>query len=286
LVEAGWESSAAPGREARLADAQRQRAEHRFAEVRKLAGSLLFELHDAIAPLAGAMPARALVVQRALEYLDSLSSETAGDRSLQRELAEAYKRVGDVQGGVFMANLGDTAGALASYQKAIALYEAARGPEDGDQQPLAEAHRALAVAQAGAGDTAAALRNAEQAVALSRAMIANGPSGRAQRKELALDLQAVGFAAFHGGDLPAAETALREGIGLLEALQTLEPQDHGITSPLAGGLWQLAGMLWTRGDSKGAAEEYERAQALQEALIRAAPENAHYKRQLAYTLTS
>jgi hypothetical protein len=43
---------------------------------------------------------------------------------LQHELAAAYLKVGDVQGRPYKPNLGDTAGALASYGKAVAIYEA------------------------------------------------------------------------------------------------------------------------------------------------------------------
>jgi len=102
----------------REAESQRERAERRFADVRQLANSFLFEFHEAIADLPGSTPARKLVVTKALEYLDGLAAEAAGDPALQRELAVAYDKVGDVQGNPSTANLGDPAGALESYRKA------------------------------------------------------------------------------------------------------------------------------------------------------------------------
>ena len=95
----------ATARQARIAEAQRreaesqrQRAERRFADVRQLANSFLFEFHDAIVNLPGSTPARNLVVTKALEYLDGLAAEASGDAALQKELAAAYDKVGDVQG--------------------------------------------------------------------------------------------------------------------------------------------------------------------------------------------
>ena len=95
----------------------------RFEDGRKMAKSL-FEHDKAIANLPGSTPARELLVRRALEYLDGLSHEASDDRSLRRELAEAYQKVGDVQSNPFRANLGDSAGALASYGKALAILAA------------------------------------------------------------------------------------------------------------------------------------------------------------------
>ncbi len=100
-----------------------QRAQRRFEDVRRLAGSFLFELHDAIRDLPGATPARKLVVAKALEYLDILAREAGGDLGLLRELATAYQRVGDVQGYTANANLGDTAGAAVSFEKSRVLAE-------------------------------------------------------------------------------------------------------------------------------------------------------------------
>src|SRR5262249_5915249 len=87
--------------QARIAAANEKRAEMRFSDVRKLANSLLFKIHDSIQDLPGSIPARKLLIEKALQYLDSLSRESAGDPSLQRELASAYVRIGDVQGYPF-----------------------------------------------------------------------------------------------------------------------------------------------------------------------------------------
>lgn len=110
-------------REARIAAANERRAEERFNDVRKLANSLMFEIHDAIRDLPGSTDARRLLVTRALEYLDNLGNQSKGDVSLQKEIAAAYDRVGDVLGYPYAANLGDSAGALNSYHKALAIRE-------------------------------------------------------------------------------------------------------------------------------------------------------------------
>ena len=80
-------------------------------------------MHDAVKDLAGSTPARQLMVRTGIEYLDKLAAD-AGDRAdLRRELAAGYVRVGDVQGRPLNPNLGDSPGALASYQKSVDLYE-------------------------------------------------------------------------------------------------------------------------------------------------------------------
>ena len=74
--------------EARQARATR-RGSRRFNDVRKLANDYLFEFHDAIRDLAGATPARLLVIRRGLEYLDRLSADAGDDPALMKELAAA-----------------------------------------------------------------------------------------------------------------------------------------------------------------------------------------------------
>jgi eukaryotic-like serine/threonine-protein kinase len=111
---------------------QKRIAERRFEQVRSLAHAVVFDLHDAIAKLPGSTSARSLLVRHALGYLDALAAESARNTPLQMELAGAYERVGDVQGMPYRANLGDSAGALASYRKALDIAEEvrARQPEN------------------------------------------------------------------------------------------------------------------------------------------------------------
>lgn len=113
----------ATAREARIAEAQRQRAERRFSEIRSLANSLIFDIHDSISTLPRTAPSRKLLVGTALRYLDSLSKESSGDESLQLEMAAAYMRLGDTEGN-FEASQDNYAEALTSYRRGTALLEA------------------------------------------------------------------------------------------------------------------------------------------------------------------
>src|SRR5437762_3635155 len=91
--------------EARVAQRERMRAEKRYGDVRRLANSLLFDVHDAIADLPGATKARALVINRATEYLDRISADAPADLNLRLEEATAYIRLGDVRGNAAVSNL-------------------------------------------------------------------------------------------------------------------------------------------------------------------------------------
>ena len=104
-------------------ESQRRKAERRFEDVRKLARTVMFDLHDSIARLPGSTKAREALVKTGLEYADALAREASSDPDLQREVAAAYSRLGDVQGGS-NSNLGDKNGAKASVQKAVAIREA------------------------------------------------------------------------------------------------------------------------------------------------------------------
>ena len=98
-------------------------AQRRFAQVRELANTFLFQFYDQVTPLAGSTAVRASIVETARKYLDGLSKEAGGDRDLILELAQAYERLGDVQGRSG-ANLGQLDDARRSYQHALDLYAA------------------------------------------------------------------------------------------------------------------------------------------------------------------
>ncbi len=102
---------------------ERDRAEKRFQQVRKLSNSLLFEISPKIENLAGSTEAREVLIKRALEYLDSLASESQNDPGLQKELASAYEKIGDLQGNPSNPNLVDFDDAIKSYEKAIKIRE-------------------------------------------------------------------------------------------------------------------------------------------------------------------
>jgi tetratricopeptide (TPR) repeat protein/predicted Ser/Thr protein kinase len=100
---------------------QARSAERRFQQVRRLAGSVMYELHDAISPLPGSTSARELLVKRALEYLESLSREVGDRPDLQREVALGYARIAEVQGDRGESNLGQLPTAIVNFEKAEAM---------------------------------------------------------------------------------------------------------------------------------------------------------------------
>ncbi|MFK7844458.1 MAG: protein kinase [Rhodothermales bacterium] len=154
--------------QARQALLAREKAEQRMQDVRAMANTLLFDFHDAIRDLPGATPARRLLVKNAQQYLDILAEELPDDPLLQTELAEAYHRVGEIQGDPHYPNLGDLGGAAAFYKKALHLRTSLWEKDPGD--PLAR--HALAIAKSRQAVVSSWGGANEEAISLSKEAIA------------------------------------------------------------------------------------------------------------------
>ncbi len=215
-------------REARIARAERARAERRFNDVRALADSLIFEVHDSIQNLPGATPVRKLIVDRALQYLDSLATESRGDVALQRDLAAAYQRVGLVQGNLFAGNLGDYGSAVKSTRKASDIWDAvarSKGATIDDQINTASAHRVLGNTLEGAGE-GGAKDQALQALAISEHLHQIAPTNAGVLRELSRDYEALADHESWSGDFAASLSYLRKEYQLQKEILQATPNDH------------------------------------------------------------
>jgi serine/threonine protein kinase len=256
---------------------ERARAERRFNDVRRLANSFMFELHDAIENLPGSTPARELLVTRALEYLDSLAQEAGDDISLQRELATAYQKVGDVQGNPFSGNIGDTAGALASYRKSTAIREAVIA----SSQSTAEDRRALAAVYAlagdvlwGKGETEGALENYRKAQSIGEALLADNPDDTQTARTLWAGYRRLGYAQAQAGDLAAGVESFSKGRAIIERLVAADPTNAKARRDMASNYTAIGEALVETGDVLGGLENFQKALSIDQELLSNAPLDA------------
>ncbi|MEY2579918.1 MAG: eukaryotic-like serine/threonine-protein kinase [Verrucomicrobiota bacterium] len=173
--------------EAHRANEQRLLAERRFEQVRRLADSLMFEIHDSVKDLAGSTPTRRLIISRALEYLDSLAHDAGGNIALQRELATAYEKIGDIQGNPYSANIGDTDGALTSYRKALQIRESFKpvAATTDAQMELGRSHRSLGDIMEQKGDIEQMVREYRRSLLIFSQLAETEPKNPAVQDELA-----------------------------------------------------------------------------------------------------
>jgi serine/threonine protein kinase/tetratricopeptide (TPR) repeat protein len=274
--------------QARVARAERARAERRFNDVRKLANSFVFELHDAIEKLPGSTPARELIVQRALGYLDSLAHESGNDPSLQLELANAYAKVGNIQWARYYANLGDMDGAFQSQRKALAIREAVVAADPANTQArasLAFSYVLMGDLYAGKGDLASALDNYRKSLNIREEIVKADPLNGAVRASLATSFQRIGDTLGNPGfpnlgDKQGALDNYRRMQAINESLVVTQNGDADARHRLAIGYEKLARIIAADGDLAGALELYRKELAGFKELADAYPTNTQYRRDL------
>lgn len=267
--------------QARIADQQRTQAEGRLAEVRQLAGSLVFEVHDAIADLTGATVARALVVQRALEYLDRLAEDVYADRALRLELAAAYRKVGDVQGNPTNANHGRMQDALVSYQKGLIQAQLVLQDDPADaaaRSAVAHLRAAMGDVQAAMHELDAAVESKRQAVRSYRRLMDEHPDDTERQVDYAVALiklgDVLGNPNFSNQERPAK--ALQEYRSAEKILGNLYRADSSATNVM-----RLYGLIYERlgtihdmeGRQTAALEAYRRSSDLRKRYAEAHPAN-------------
>ncbi len=276
-------TTAEAAREAYIARQERAKAERRFQQVRGVANSFLFDVHDAMAPLAGTTLARQLVVQKAVEYLDNLSKEASGDASLERELATAYQRVGDLQGNPNSANLGDTEAALKSYKKALAIRTSLMGSNSSDastRQDVAASYEAIGDLLVTSGNLDSALEHYEKARAIHEQLQREEPENRQYRSLLVKSYHnVVGLLTETGNTAKSIELS-RTALHMSEQMEKEDPQNSDVRRNLSASCTRMGAVLNRMGDSTAALQHYERALSIHARLSRENPQNAQALREL------
>jgi eukaryotic-like serine/threonine-protein kinase len=197
-------------REALNAERQRALAQKRFDDVRQFSNSLIFDIHDAIQQLPGATPARQLLLDRAVQYLDGVAADAAGSPDLQRELAWAFQRLAVVQGNPAEANLGDEQASLRSDGKALELFTAVARSNPAnviDQLNVAMMHRIIAFSTL---MEPSGRQHLQAAMAITGALMAANAANPKVRSERSVEFQDLGILQDSLGDVASAADSLKE----------------------------------------------------------------------------
>lgn len=247
--------------QANIARNERAKAENRFNDVRNLANSFLFEITPDIERLPGSTPAKAKLVTRALEYLNKLSADTDNDPQLLIEIANAYDKVGDVQGNPNGSNIGDINGAKESYQKALNIrleLSKSLSNDTAIETGIADDYQMLGTLESFGGDYSNAAPLLERSLELRKTILSDDPSNFALRRKLAQTLKSRGLIPFFEGNNKAAIDHYKQSQDIYLDLLHERPLDDDIASEYWY-LWVSIGEAkgWDN-DFKGASQDLQK----------------------------
>ena len=271
------------GWQARVARRERDKAERRFNQVRKLANSVLFEYHDGIKELPGSTPIRQKMVRDALDYLDNLSAESSGDPTLQAELATAYEKVGDVQGNPYGANLGNLDGALESYRKAVTIREVLRAANRADAKlklNLGNSYKKTADILWAKGQNHEALSNYRKALTTFEELVQADPKSPEYLMTINLTLNGIAHVQTQSGDFKGALDTYRKCLASAEALQAADATGKNNLRNVAVANLKVGDALMDVQDYAGALPQYEKSLDGFSRLAASAQNNAAAAREL------
>ncbi|MEO6803410.1 MAG: serine/threonine-protein kinase [Granulicella sp.] len=257
--------------QARVSNLERRRAEARSADLRELSNSLLSELDEALKDIPGTTGAQTLLVTRVLDHLDRMAHDANGDRETTLDLIHAYTNLGNVQSNTYYQNLGDAPGALASFDKALALASglAASHPQDREVlRSYAAALQARGETLSNAGDAQASAESLKAAVRVYDQVVQLPGVTTALIFEAAIAYEVLGNESGEDaglGDPAAAAIAYRRAIDMDNLALHMDPN----FMPVRRGLPIMhmhIGNLVLETDPAKARSEFQTAQQLFDAL--------------------
>jgi len=264
-------------------------AERRLLQVRQLAGKLVFEHHDRIGPLAGALEARAALLADGAGVMDALLAEGPADAALAREAAETYFRIAVLQGEALSPNQGRLADAERNLDKALALqplYLATTTPDEPLRLPRAAD---MWLAKASQLQARARLTEAEAALQRAQGLVARALQARPGDAE-AISRQASVHGRLaevlgdsHGtanlGRLADARPHAEQAVALLQAQRGREPANPRWPHELAWAVNKQYRIALLQGRGNDALTAARLTVELADAAAAAQPERVHLRYQ-------
>jgi len=258
VVGTSWQAVRAEKMRAE-AETERARAERRLENLRNISNSLVSEIERAIRDLPGSLPARKLLLDRAVQQLDALATDADGNTDLQLELVWAYQNLGMLPD----KKLSESQKIL---EKAVALTEKILAAQPADpkvRERLAMLYLDMIYNSRLRGDVNYTLEYNKRAVAIMDEILRE-TSGAPEFQDgfwtvyyhYALTMQQLGRAPetieTARKILPAAESAYRDGAQETDKYDYLKPH---LTHAAIG-----YGLNYS-GDYKAAIQEFEKALA-------------------------
>lgn len=269
--------------QARIARHNYEMAQRRFQDVRRLANTFIFDIDDAVARLPGSTAVRGAIVRNSLQYLDSLAQEAESDPSLQEELANAYEKVGDVQGRPGALNLGGTAAALQSYRKSEGIRRELlsatqnEGERDRREEALANTLMRISSILRATGDSRQALEADRTALEMRRRLLERKPDDQRRLRNVASSLTATSASMSVLGAFQGVLELRREGLAIYKQLAKRNPTNEDDQQGLALAHTRMASIQMHEKDLKGAVEHYREALRIQGQLSRAHPVHTQFQ---------
>jgi eukaryotic-like serine/threonine-protein kinase len=274
---------------------QSRRTQRHFEEVRTLSHALLFDTYDAIAELPGATAARKSVVALANEYLDRLAADPNADTALRKDLAVSYRRLGEIRGWPYLANLGDTRGALENFRRSAALLESCLRERPGDasaQFELAKTENGIGVILVREGNPYEAETWQTRAVARVKTLTERQPRDTTYRQELANSELYLGQALYIRGTRERQKAPIAEAMRHYTEAMRLRTELRAETPTDAEAIYQVGRAAiysgyahWALAELHDAGDHYASARLNHEQGLAAArtalalqPQNGRYAR--------
>jgi serine/threonine protein kinase len=254
---------------------QSRKADRRVAQVRSLANSAITDMTDKLQRSSASIETQA--AHSALTYLDELRKSTGNDPRLLLELSRAYVRVGDLEGSPFVANLGNSGMAVASYQKAWqSAWEAhIRMPGDESTQAIIEAYQRLGGIEAFLANLQQARDNYQLGLSWAQSFWQQKPNDPVRKRLLAVNYGGL-------GDVDLSNLHPDEALQRFSAAFRVfgdSPSGDEDHDQLLIGLYRDTGRALNElGKQSQALESDRKAVALAEALARRYPSSAHASR--------
>jgi eukaryotic-like serine/threonine-protein kinase len=256
--------------EANFAEAQRQRdlARENFQMARRAVDDYFTQVSESTllkSPLPGLQPLRKHLLEAALRYYQEFVRRGGDDPELQKELAQAYFRVGSIN-----EEIGPKADALGAYQRARDLYQAlaqAQPQNASFRNDLAQTHRAIGRIGIETGRLAEASASFRQAIAAGEELVSGNPDVPEFQKDLAWSYNNLGVSLHRSGQARAARRSLRQAVATWERLIAKHPRPE-FRAGLAQAHSNLGDFFTLAGRMPEARQAAQQAVALNEEVVR------------------
>jgi len=217
--------------------------------------------------------------ETSLATLEKVAAEEPENLKYLSSLADILSRLGDIKGMVGYANLGDTAGALESYQRVVTLAEQLTQAVPDNQEyrgDLATRLFYFARLQASTGDQKGALISGRRSIELLEGLVAANPDHAAYETRLMASLNSMRPTLLAAGEFTEAITNARRVVKTLERLSADDPQNSNVRRSLGVSYNSLGTCLVQAKDTDEAIQYFRRSLSIAEALAAAEPKNVEH----------